>query len=282
METVPFWTSSVHKELKMITKSRKSVTTILIMLLIFSTFGGCFGNEEEEEYSGPINIVLIMSANSGTLEITKGNGNETIEQQTNSVEIEFDLSNTTSGMGDITGFTINPGDGSDLIYSNGSENGVFTHEYLVHGVFEAIITAIDSEDNERSVTEEIRIDYIQEHNNQNTANPDIVWVDYIGPSNDIPMWINVSSEVQNVPGGPLAGFIGGDDPVTVTWTLYDGSDNIVGNATEVTLEDGESGTYEYQAEMPITIDWRLEITLEEDVNVNTATIFDINYDHGGM
>ena len=27
-----------------------------------------------------------MSANSGTLEITKGNGNETIEQQTNSVE----------------------------------------------------------------------------------------------------------------------------------------------------------------------------------------------------
>ena len=68
----------------------------------------------------------------------------------------------------------------------------------------------------------------------------------------------------------------------MTWTLYDGSDNIVGNATEVTLEDGESATYEYQAEMPITIDWRLEITLEEDVNVNTDTIFDISYDHSGM
>ena len=282
METVPFWTSSVHKELKMITKSRKSVTTILIMLLIFSTFGGCFGNEEEDEYSGPINIVLIMSANSGTLEITKGNGNETIEPETNSVEIEFDLSNTTSGMGDITGFTINPGDGSDLIYSNGSENGVFTHEYLVHGVFEAIITAMDSEDNERSVTEEIRIDYNQEHNNQNTNDPDIVWVDNIGPSTDIPMWINISSEVTNVPAGPGSIIFGGDDPITVTWTLYDGSDNVVGNATSETIEDGESVTQNWEVEMPITINWRLEITLENDGNVNTATIFDINYDHGEM
>ena len=154
-------------------------------------------NENEEVYSGPIDIVLILSANSGTLEISKGNGNETIDQQTNSVEIEFDLSNTTSGSGEITGFTIDPGDGSDMIYSNGSESGVFTHEYLVHGVFEAIITAIDSEENERTVTEEIRIDYIQEHNNQNTNNPDVVWIDYIGPSKDIPMWINVSSNIAN-------------------------------------------------------------------------------------
>ena len=94
----------------MMLNSRKSVTTITILLLISSVFGGCFGNVEEDVYSGPIDIVLIMSANSGTLEITKGNGNETIEQQTNSVEIEFDLSNTTSGSGDITGFTIDPGD----------------------------------------------------------------------------------------------------------------------------------------------------------------------------
>ena len=170
----------------MMLNSRKSVTTITILLLISSVFGGCFGDDDEEVYSGPIDIVLIMSANSGTLEITKGNGNETIEQQTNSVEIEFDLSNTTSGSGDITGFTIDPGDGSDMIYSNGSESGVFTHEYLVHGVFEAIITAMDSEENERSITEEIRINYNQEHNNQNTNDPDIVWVDNIGPSTDIP------------------------------------------------------------------------------------------------
>ena len=281
MKTVPFWTSNVHKVLKNMVKSQKSVTAILIMLLIFSAFSGC-GGEENEVYSGPIDIVLIMSANSGTLEITKGNGNETIEQQTNSVEIEFDLSNTTSGSGDITGFTIDPGDGSDMIYSNGSENGVFSHEYLVHGVFEAIITAMDSEDNERSITEEIRIDYNQEHNNQNTNNPDVVWVDYIGPSTDIPMWINVSSEVTNLPAGPGSIILGGDDPITVTWTLYDGSNNIVGNATTETIEDGDSVTYEYQAEMPITIDWRLEITLEDEGNVNTETIFDISYDHSGM
>ena len=266
----------------MMLNSRKSVTTITILLLISSVFGGCFGNVEEDVYSGPIDIVLIMSANSGTLEITKGNGNETIEQQTNSVEIEFDLSNTTSGSGDITGFTIDPGDGSDIIYSNGSESGVFTHEYLVHGVFEAIITAMDSEENERSVTEEIRIDYNQEHNNQNTANPDIVWVDYIGPSNDIPMWINVSSEVTNVQAPPTSIVLGGDDPITVTWTLYDGSDNIVGNTTTETIQDGQSSTQNWEVEMPITINWRLEITLEDDGNVNTNTVFDISYNHGGM
>ena len=276
-----FWTSSVHTVMKSMFKPQKTMTALLILLVIFSAFSGC-GGEENKEYSGPIDIVLILSTNSGTLEITKGNGNETIEQQSNPVSIEFDLSNTTSGSGDITGFTINPGDGSDLIYSNGSENGVFTHEYSVHGVFEAIITAMDSEENWRSVTEEIRIDYNQDHNNQNTNEPDVVWIDYIGPSTDIPMWINVSSEVTNVPAGPGSIIFGGDDPITVTWTLYDGSDNIVGNATTETIDDGNSATYEYQAEMPITIDWRLEITLEDEGNINSATTFDISYDHTGM
>lgn len=276
---MPFWTSRTHIVSKNMFKTQKTVTSLLILLLIFSAFSGC-GGEDIEEYSGPIDIVLIMSANSGTLEITKGNDNATIDQQSNPVSIEFDLSNTTSGSGDITGFTIDPGDGSDMIYSNGSENGVFTHEYSVHGVFEAIITAMDSEDNERSVTEEIRIDYHQEHDNQNTANPDVVWVDYIGPSNDIPMWINVSSTVEN-PQDFEFGPIGSNEPVTVTWTLYDGQDNKVNESTE-TLEGGDEATFESSTMMPITIDWRLEITLDSDENVNTATVFDISYDHSGM
>ena len=276
---MPFWTSRTHIVLKNMFKTQKTVTSLLILLLIFPAFSGC-GGEDIEEYSGPIDIVLIMSANSGTLEITKGNDNATIDQQSNPVSIEFDLSNTTSGSRDITGFTIDPGDGSDMIYSNGSENGVFTHEYSVHGVFEAIITAMDSEDNERSVTEEIRIDYHQEHDNQNTANPDVVWVDYIGPSNDIPMWINVSSTVEN-PQDFEFGPIGSNEPVTVTWTLYDGQDNKVNESTE-TLEGGDEATFESATMMPITIDWRLEITLDSDENVNTATVFDISYDHSGM
>ncbi|MAT48723.1 MAG: hypothetical protein CMA27_02700 [Euryarchaeota archaeon] len=265
--------------MKSMFKSQKTMTALLILLIIFSAFSGC-GGEENKEYSGPIDIVLILSANSGTLEITKGNGNETIEQQSNPVSIEFDLSNTTSGSGDITGFTINPGDGSDLIYSNGSENGVFTHEYSVHGVFEAIITAMDSEDNERSVTEEIRIDYNQDHNNQNTASPDVVWIDYIGPSTDIPMWINVSSSVEN-PNDLNLPPISSNDPVTVTITLYDGQDNKINETTEE-LQGGEEMIFEYQAEMPITIDWRIEITLDSDENVNTATVFGISYDHSVM
>ncbi len=260
---------------------RKYLGSILVILMISSGLSGCTG-EENVEYSGPIDIILILSANSGTLQITKQNNNETIDQQTESVSIEFDLSNTTSGSGDITGFAINPGDGSEIIYSNGSENGVFTHEYLVHGIFKAEITATDSENNQRTITREIRVDYNQEHNNQNTADPDVVWVDYIGPSTDIPMWINVTSEVQNVPGGPLAGILGGDDPVTVTWTLYDASDNVVGNSTTASIQDGESETYQYQAEMPISINWRLEITLDDDINVNTNSIFEIIYDHSGM
>ena len=279
MKTVAFWTSSAHTVMKSMFKSQKTMTALLILLIIFSAFSGC-GGEENKEYSGPIDIVLILSANSGTLEITKGNGNETIEQQSNPVSIEFDLSNTTSGSGDITGFTINPGDGSDLIYSNGSENGVFTHEYSVHGVFEAIITAMDSEDNERSVTEEIRIDYNQDHNNQNTANPDVVWVDYIGPSTDIPMWINVSSSVEN-PNDLNLPPISSNDPVIVTITLYDGQDNKINETTEE-LQGGEEMIFEYQAEMPITIDWRIEITLDSDENVNTATVFGISYDHSVM
>ena len=249
------------------------------MLLVFTAFSGCGGEKDSEEYSGPIDLVLILSANSGTLEITKIDDNETIDQQTNPVTIEFDVSNTTSGSGDIIGFTIDPGDGSAIIEFN---EGVISHDYSVHGVFEAIITATDSEENERSVTKEIRINYNQNHDNTNTADPDIVWVDYIGPSTDIPMWINVTSNVVNTPAGFIGDALGNNDPVTVTWTLYDGLDNVANTTTEI-IEDGDSFEIGYQAEMPITIDWRLEITLEEEgVNVNTETVFDISYDHSGM
>ena len=251
----------------------------MILLIISAGLSGC-GGKEKDEYSGPIDIVVILSANSGTLQISKQNNNETIDQQSESVSIEFDLSNTTSGNGEITGFTIDPGDGSDLIYSNGSENGVFTHEYSVHGVFEAIISASDSEDNERSITREIRIDYTQEHNNQNTNNPDVVWIDYIGPSKDIPMWINVSSTIAN-PQDFEFGPIGSNEPVTVTWTLYDGQDNKVNETTE-TLEGGGSMEVQSSINMPITIDWRVEITLDNDENVNAITIFAVNYDHSEM
>ena len=34
--------------------------------------------------------------------------------------------------------------------------------------------------------------------------------------------------------------------------------------------------------MPITIDWRVEITLNNDENVNAVTIFAVNYDHSEM
>lgn len=259
--------------------NQKCLSPILILLIISAGLSGC-GGKEIDEYSGPIDIVVILSANSGTLQISKQNNNETIDQQSESVSIEFDLSNTTSGNGEITGFTIDPGDGSDLIYSNGSENGVFTHEYSVHGVFEAIISATDSEDNERSITREIRIDYSQEHNNQNTNNPDVVWIDYIGPSKDIPMWINVSSTIANPQDFEL-GPIGSNDPVTVTWTLYDGQDNKVNETTE-TLEGGESMDIQSSINMPISIDWRVEITLNNDENVNTVTLFAVSYDHSEM
>ena len=40
--------------------------------------------------------------------------------------------------------------------------------------------------------------------------------------------------------------------------------------------------FEFQAEMPITIDWRIEITLDNNENVNSETNFEISYDHSGM
>ena len=94
------------------------------------------------------------------------------------------------------------------------------------------------------------------------------------------MSINVTSTVEN-PEEFEFGPIGSNDPVTVTWTLYDGQDNVINETTE-TIEGGDEATFESSAMMPITIDWRLEITLEGDENVNAATIFDVSYDHSGM
>ena len=94
------------------------------------------------------------------------------------------------------------------------------------------------------------------------------------------MWINVSSSVEN-PNDPNIPFVSSNDPVTVTITLYDGQDNKVNETTEE-LQGGDEMIFEFQAEMPITIDWRIEITLDNDENVNSETNFEISYDHSGM
>ena len=97
---------------------------------------------------------------------------------------------------------------------------------------------------------------------------------------NIPMWINVSSNIAN-PQDFEFGPIGSNEPVTVTWTLYDGQDNKINETTEE-LVGGDSMDVQSTVSMPITIDWRVEITLNNDENVNAVTIFAVNYDHAEM
>ena len=57
---------------------------------------------------------------------------------------------------------------------------------------------------------------------------------------------------------------------------------IYSNETTEELEGGDSMDVQSTVSMPITIDWRVGITLNNDENVNAVTIFAVNYDHAEM
>ena len=247
---------------------------MLGLLMLFAIFAGCLGGDDGgDSYSGPIDIVLIQSAVGGTVSLTKSGGNNTVQNDT--FTVTFDLSGTTSGDGDIVSFTLDPGDGSTPIVTDASEDSVIEHDYWSHGVFEVSITAGDTAGNKRTIYSMVHINFEQRYNDQGTDEPDVVWLDAIGPSLNTPLWINLTSIVENIQGNNFP-FVGDTRPVDVTWKIYDSSNTVINETTE-TIADGESMEFITNTEIPADVRWRLEITLNDDVTVNADSTFSVFY-----
>ena len=251
-------------------KVHSTSVIFLILILISSSLTGCFGGEEEGEYSGPINLNIGVAETSGMIEISKGQNNQTISESY--ATFEFDFTQVNSEGSNIEEIMLLPDDGSDPIIQNPADNAVISYEYTTHGIFDITLGAMDEKGNAHTKKMKLRVDYLLWSNITNTDNENI-WVDTTPGSNTsvAPSRIHVVSDVTN-PGG--FGFLGAG-PSDVTFKLIDEAGNEVSSNTE-TVADGGSTQWETEYPNPNAGTWKMEYMAEGD-NVDSNTVVMVHY-----
>ena len=92
----------------------------VILTVLSSSLAGCLGGNDEEGYSGPIDLVVYYDSTSG-IAIQNGgygNGHQTASE---GVYLVFNFIDTTSEEGNITRIYLQPGYGTDVIDENPEE-----------------------------------------------------------------------------------------------------------------------------------------------------------------
>jgi len=243
----------------------------LALILVSSFFVGCFGDDEDEVYSGPINLTVGVAETSGMIEIIKGQNNQTISE--NYVTFDFDFSQVTSEGSNIAAVYLIADDGSDKKEQDPNENAVISHEYTSHGIFDVTLGASDENDNSHEIKMKLRVDYLVWYNESATAVPDEIWIDTTPGSNTSvgPSRIHVVSIVEN----PEA-FLGiGGGGASVTFRMNDETGTEVSSHTE-NIADGDSYEWETEWPNPNPGAWEVEFEVEGD-NVNSNTVVMIHY-----
>jgi len=242
----------------------------LALILVSSFFVGCFGDDEDEVYSGPINLTVGVAETSGMIEIIKGQNNQTISE--NYVTFDFDFSQVTSEGSNIAAVYLIADDGSDKKEQDPNENAVISHEYTSHGIFDITLGATDENDNSHEMKMKLRVDYLVWHNETNSNVPNEIWLDTAPGSNTSvgASRIHVVSNVENPSTfNPLEG------SSTVTFRMNDETGTEVSTHTE-DIANGDS--YEWESEWPNPNPgaWEVEFEVEGD-NVNSNTVVMIHY-----
>ena len=249
-------------------KSHSVSVIFLILVLISSSLTGCFGDDEEGEYSGPINLNVGVAETSGMIEIIKGQNNQTISE--NYVTFEFDFTQVNSEGSNIEEIMLLPDDGSEPITQNPADNAVISYEYTTHGIFDITLGAMDEKGNSHTKKMKLRVDYLLWSNITNT-NDENIWVDTTPGSNTsvAPSRIHVVCDIRN----PGAFVFGGDS--TVTFKLIDEVGNEVSSNTD-TITDGGSTQWETEYPNPNAGIWKMEYQAEGD-SVESDTVVMVHY-----
>ena len=249
-------------------RQRTIISLLLCSVLRGATLSGCTGSGDEEKQS-VIDFVVYYGTTSGIIEEVM-QSNQQVSQS--NVDVLFDFSYTTSSVGDMTVFYFDPGDGSSRIENNAAENGEIEYTYATHGLFPAVIGAIDDQGNEYNETVTIRIDKQITWSQSGTANPGTMSIDARPDCTcPTPEKIDIDSTVENTPNS-LG--IGGQS-VTVTWQLSNSTDVITAESQPEQVGDGQDATWvhaQYFIESGI---WKLDVELSAEGNGDEQ----VNVDH---
>ena len=214
--------------------------------------------------SSPVTLVVDVDSTSGEVVEARLADNSSDAANSAPATITWDFSETFSGAGGIATYWVDPGDGSDWIEVDPSDDNTISHDYTNHGVYKARAGANDTEGNTNTKDFTLFIDMEVRLSQTNTGSPRDFWFDTT-PGSDVvetAKSFEIISSVEN-PTGLLLG-----SSVDVTWTLFDPSGTEVSTYT-VTVGDGVTANWDYTHEAkPMRGGWMLQISLDGDENVN--------------
>lgn len=237
---------------------------VLLSLLIASAcLAGCTSDDDSSDNDSAINLVIYYDATSGMIQENIQNGQQV---SFNGVELTFDYAYTKSADGNIESYYFEAGDGSSRISAQANDTGEITYNYATHGLFTAVLGAIDEAGNEANESITIRIDKRTLWGQSNTDNPDVMTIDTMPDCEcDAPSKIAIDSTIENIQNA--GGIFGG--PVTVSWLLS--GEGVERDSGQEQIADGQNAQWIHDEFNPGKQSWSLEVTLsenEERVNID--------------
>ncbi len=244
---------------------------VLLSLLIASAcLAGCTSDDDSSDNDSVIDLVVYYDATSGMIQENIQNGQQA---SFNGVELTFDYAYTKSADGNIASYYFEAGDGSSRITVQANDTGEITYNYATHGLFTAVLGAIDEAGNEANESITIRIDKRTLWGQSNTDDPDVMIIDTMPDCEcDAPGKIAIDSTVENIQNA--GGFFGG--PITVSWLLT--GDGVERDSGQEQIADGQNAQWLHDEFNPGKQSWSLEVTLSEnDERVNIDHDVTITY-----
>ena len=237
---------------------------VLLSLIIASAcLAGCTSDDDSSNDESAIDLVIYYDATSGMIQENIQNGQQV---SFNGVELTFDYAYTKSADGNVDSYYFEAGDGSSRITVQANDTGEITYNYATHGLFTAVLGAIDDAGNEANKSITIRIDKRTLWGQSNTDDPDVMTIDTVPDCEcDAPSKIAVDSTIENIQNA--GGFLGG--PVTVSWLLS--GEGVERDSGQEQIADGQNAQWIHDEFNPGKQSWSLEVTLsenEERVNID--------------
>jgi hypothetical protein len=246
--------------------------TIALLITALLLLPGCIGGDEE---SGPIALKVSADNTEGHIQVVKGTNDQVISSS--ELEVIFDFTDTFSGDGAVQTYWLEPGDGGLRQEVNAADTNIITHQYLQHGVYDAIAGANDSAGNSAKSTIRITANmilFLNESSAAGTSDPtDVTWSTASEFSVTPAIEINLESRVVNINNFLFIE----SETVEVTWTAIDPEGESAGTMT-TQIPEGEEDTWTFEMSDPKLGDWVLQIDVEaEDENVQTYTEIHVMY-----
>ena len=243
------------------------------LTLLSSSLAGCLGGDDEEEgYTGPIDLVVYYDSTSGMVIKNYTNGELYTEEL---VELCFNFSYTTSEEGNIT-YVYLYHDTVKYERSFSDDGTILCYEWMNHGLFEITLGAEDVNNNTLDLQITVKIDMKIVGNDYDTKSSTMQFdtspccVNGKSP----PETVTIVSEVTNQEDF----FISADD-TEVTWSLDNPDGEEVASHGSETIEDGQTEWWDLVVDELTEGIWSLNIEADgDDINIKNQMI--IRYPEG--